>query len=182
MGLAANSCGIPTGQGFSNYIDHLKLATRGTHIACVWVSVKIPLVDFHPEELERRNRTGLSVQFLLECSVYLYVGANKSTGLSLCWSVWPAAYAFSVCECVCMHAHLLAISTQSHYWLALGTQNCSSLALTYLAGTGGMPLGPKALYIWLPLITGMAKRTHTFGKFLSKAISNTLKVKCINLS
>lgn len=80
-----------------------------------------------------------------------------------------------------MHAHLLGISAQSHYWLALGTQNCSSLALNYLAGTGGMPLGLKALHIWLPLTMGMAKRTHTFSKFLSKAISNTLKVKGINL-
>ena len=84
MGLGANNWGTPMDQGFSNYIDHLKLVTRGTHIACVCASVKIPLVDFHPEELERRNRTGLSVQFLLECSVYVYVGANKSTGLSLC--------------------------------------------------------------------------------------------------
>lgn len=80
-----------------------------------------------------------------------------------------------------MHTHLLGISVQSHYWLALGTQNCSSLALTYLAGTGGMPLGHKAFHIWLPLTTGMAKRTCTFSKFLSKPISNTLKVKCINL-
>lgn len=44
-----------------------------------------------------------------------------------------------------------------------------------------MPLGLKALHIWLPLTMGMAKRTHTFRKFLSKATSNTLKVKCINL-
>lgn len=161
MHLGANNWETPMGQDFSNYTDHLKQATRGTRIACVWVSMKIPLVGFHSEDLERRNRTGLSVLFLLECSVYVYMGANKSTGLSICWSVWPAAYTFSVCECVCMHTHLLGISTQSHYWLALGTQKCSSLALTYLAGIGGMPLGPKALHIWLPLTIGMAKKdTH----------------------
>lgn len=181
MGLGANDWGTPMGQGFSKYIDHLKPATRGTHIARVRVCAKIPLVDFHPEELERRNRTGLSVQFLLECSVHVYVGASKGTRLSLCWSVCPAAYIFSVCERVCMHAHLLGVSAQSHYWLALGTQNCSSLALTYLARTGGMPLGPKAFHTHLPLTTGMAKQTHTFSKFLSKAISDTLKIKCMNL-
>lgn len=34
-GLDANNWGTPMGEGFSNYVDHLKPATRGTHIACV---------------------------------------------------------------------------------------------------------------------------------------------------
>lgn len=182
MGSEANNWGTPMAQGFSNYTDHLKPGTKGTHTACVQVSVKIPLVNFHSEKLERRNRAGLPMQFLNVWVLCVCLrGAHKSTGLSLCWSVWPAAYAVSLCERACTHTRLLGISALSHHWLALGTQNGSSLTLTDLAGTGDMLLGPTALHIWLPLTTGMAKRTHTFSKFLSKAFSNTLKVKCTNL-
>ena len=100
-GLGANNWGTPRGQDFSNYTDHLKLATTGTHIASVSVSLKIPLLDLHPEELERRNRTGLSMQLFLECSVRAYVGTNKSTGLSLLICV--ASCVCIVCMWVCVH-------------------------------------------------------------------------------
>lgn len=100
------------GLGARNYIDHLELA-GGTQRARVRVSVKIPLVDFHCEESERRKRTGLSEQFLLQCSVCVcvYVGANKSPGLSFCCPAWPAVCARSVRERV--HAHTPVGNTHS---------------------------------------------------------------------
>lgn len=113
---------------------HLKLAAKGTHKACVWASV---LVNFYPKELERKNKSRPSVPFRLECSVYVSVNASNSSGLSC--SLCPAAHAFSVCQLVCKHAHLLGISAWAQRRLALKTQTGISLALNYLTRTQGIP-------------------------------------------
>lgn len=109
-----------------NYTDHLELA-GGAQRACVWVSAKIPL-DFHCEELERRKTTGLSAQFLLQCSVcvcvFMWVPIKALVWVSA--ALHGQLYVHFLYMSECTHTHLWGIHVP--HWLALGTQQ----SCTYL--------------------------------------------------
>lgn len=84
--------------------------------------VYFPLLDFHPDKQESRNKIRLSTLFMFVLSaVCIYAGAGNAL-LFVLIHVASCAYVYA-----CMRVWVLWIRTQPFYWLNLGTQSHSNL-------------------------------------------------------